>query len=636
MSTHVAPWLALICTTVACLVCTTVGAENLLPRKIAAMYTGWIAPNQEGRDVQKDIVEGMLDPLAQAHFTAFYAKFQGIGDVLFDLTDPEQFARVQLVAEACQERNLALVAYTYHHPQHGRNPARHADYAPLVLASGETVEDRFGLANQRTWWLMTDEVFQLARASLELPIAAVGIDIEVLLGALPSYDDEAWVDFAAEHGLDAALPAEKRGPLVAANDMLDDYRRWYEARWDALVKRWCERIHAINPDLSIAIMPAHLEHWLVRPFIVHAGTERAPAIIDHWGMYNGSGLTDELLAIQRQVMELNPHNRFVLWFRPDSYRPTDIRVQAYHTLLKTAGYCNWHIGMLLPGEDASDQERREAQERWQAYAEANELALADLAAAREEPSIPFQPVTPLVAQLNLEAFGDEAVPQLTPAGDGTGEDQWIPTRELQQFLIYARAGEKIDVDIRHLAGQARPLALQYLLVRPDGEMLRNEAVAPRATESFSVDAPETGTYALYVTGGSGGQAWYAVRIHNRWHAFPFRSEGEDYARFFYARALGPLDLWLTRSDAHAPARLIVATARNQAIRVQVGDGEAQDVLGEPVTFDLPPGDEPVRVHLEAPVRLPEGFYVQFVKLQVEGAVYPYLAVAPQRRLVPTQ
>ncbi|MGD9496712.1 MAG: hypothetical protein AB7Y46_10455 [Armatimonadota bacterium] len=609
-------------------------ADSLLPRKIAAMYTGWIAPNDAERDLQADVVTRMLDPLAAAHFTAFYAKFQGAGDVLFDLSEPEQLARVRLVAEACQARGLALVAYTYHHPHHQRDPQRHAQYPPLVTAAGEVVDDRWGLANWETWRFISDEVFQLAQASRELPIAAVGIDIEVLLGAITSYDDQAWGDFAAERGLEAGLAAQRRGALVAEQGLTEEYRAWYARRWDDIVRRWCEEIHAINPDLSMCIMPAHEGNWLVQPFLVHAGTARAPAIIDHWGAYNGSGLTEDLLAAQERIKQLNPHNRFVLWYRPDSYRAEDIRVQIYHTLRETDGYCNWHIGMLLPAAEAPDEERAAAQALWQAYGEANELALADLAAGRGEPSIPFTPVEPLVAKLDRSACQGMPIPQLQPVGDGSGEDRWIPTRELQRFLIYARAGEQIAADIRHLAGQARPLALQYLLVGPGGEALRNEAVPPGAEESFAVDAPAIGTYALYVTGGSGGQAWYAVRVHTAWHAFPCNTEAGGTSQFFYVRALGPLELWLTRTDPQAPARLTVVTGEHQAIRAQVAEGGAREVLGESASFDLPTGDDPIRVLLEAPESLPEGFYVQHVALQVEGAVHSYLAVSPQRRLVP--
>lgn len=631
------PGATLVCLVLLALTVTDVGAQNRLPPKIAAMYTGWVAPNQEDRDLQVDLVEGMLGPLTQHCFTSFYAKFQGVGDRLFDLTDPVQFARLRLVAEACAERELALVAYTYHHPHHGRNPERfpeHEQLQPLVLASGEVVEDRFALANWETWRYMSDEVFQLARAGLVLPIAAVGIDVEVVLGALTSYDDEAWADFAAECGFDVVLPAAERGPFVAAQGLSEDYREWYRRRWDTVVTRWCDEIHAINPDLSIAIMPAHLDHWLVRPFIVHAATERAPAIIDHWGMYNGSGLTDELLAVQDEVKALNPHNRFVLWFRPDSYRPSDLRVQAYHTLLKTDGYCNWHIGMLLPGGDATDQERADAAARWAAYGEANATALDDLAAGRTEPSIPFAPVKPLVAKLDLTPFEGQPIPQLVLLGDGSGEDRWIPTRELQQFLIYARAGESIAVDLRHLAGDRRPLALQYRLVAPGGATVRNEAVGPGAEESFSVDAPETGTYALYVTGGAGGQAWYAVRVHNPFFAYPLAGREGHAPQFFHIAAFDPMVYYLTRSDPAAPASVTVATGPHQAIVAQVEEGEPVTVLEEPVRFDLSASDAPIRVRLYAPETLPEGFYVQHIALRVEGAVYPYAAVSPERRLVP--
>ncbi len=633
MTTHTALIAAFLCLTFAA----TGAAENLLPDRIASMYTGWIAPNQEDRDLQANVVEGMLDPLAEAHFTAFYAKFQGLRDRAFDLSDPEQLARVRLVADACAERGLALVAYTYHHPHHGRNPERfpeHTGLPPLVTAEGKVFEDRFAMANDDVWRHMSGEVLQLAEASLEMPIAAVGIDIEHFMGFPASYDDLAWPDFAAERGFDADMPAAERGSFVAEQGLADAYSEWYFERWDAVIQRWCEAIHAINPDLSIAIMPAHHTSRITGPFCVHGGTERAPAIIDNWGMYNGSGLTDDLLVQQDEVKALNPNNRFVLWFRPDSYRPEDIRVQAYHTLRKTDGYCNWHINMLLPGADADDAEREAAAVRWQAYSDGNEAALADIAAGREEPSIPFVPVEPMVAEMDLDALAALPIPQLAPVGDGTGEDEWWPTRDLQQVLIYAEGGERIAVGLRHLAGARRPLALQYVLIGPDGAVLRNEAVAPGGEDEFSVDAPATGTYALWVTGGAGGQAWYGVNVHNAHFAFPTQATEAQRARIFFMGAWGPRTAYLTRTDPTAPASLTGSTGRNQAFAVQLGDAAPVMVEGEARAFELPEGTDPIRVVISEPETLPDGFYVQGIYLATDGAVQPYLSVAPERRLLP--
>jgi len=616
----------------------TAGAEsNLLPSKISAMYTGWIAPNQADRDLQATVIEQMLDMLAGAHFTAFYAKFQGVGDRQFDLTDPEQRARVKLVAEACAERGLALVAYTYHHPHHGRNPERfpeQAAFEPLVTAEGKTVEDRFALAEDATWRYVSDEVFRLAEASLEMPIACVGIDVEVVIGLPNSYNDAAWIDFAREHGLDAELPAERRGAFIAEQGLEQAYTDWYSARWDGVVKRWCEQIHEINPDLSIGIMPAHHEHRMVKPFCIHAGTARAPAIIDNWGMYNGGGLTEDLLAQQEQVKALNPHNRFVLWFRPDSYRPEDLRVQAYHTLLRTDGYCNWHIGMVLPNADAAEPERAEARTRIAAYAEANQAARADIAAGREEPSIPFKPVEPMVAELYVDALAARPIPQLAPFGDGSGEDRWIPTRELQRFLIYAEGGTPISIGLQHLAGSRRPLALHYALIGPEGDVLRDEAVSPGASAEFSVDAPITGTYALWITGGAGGQAWYGVNIHSAHFAFPAREKDGVGGQLFYMKSWGPNCFFLTRSEAEAPARLVATTGQSQVFTVQIGDAEPVLVDSKGQSFDLPTGLDPIRVVISEPARMPENTYIQGVYLATEGAVHPYLSIAPGRRLLP--
>jgi len=59
---------------------------------------------------------------------------------------------------------------------------------------------------------------------------------------------------------------------------------------------------------------------------------------------------------------------------------------------------------------------------------------------------------------------------------------------------------------------------------PQRRFGRSELVPAWETGDFAVRAPETGTYGLYVTGGQGGQAWYAVRIGNPWHAIPFTFE----------------------------------------------------------------------------------------------------------------
>ncbi len=617
-----------------------VWGQNRLPDVIASGYTGSV-PHRAGDDVQARIIERFLDPMAEAEFTLFTGKYHG----RIDLSDPEQFEQVRRVAEACEARGLAFVPYLMRYPWTNppRRADRHADYPPVVTRSGEVLDDEFALANEATWRMMSHGVFEFARASLELPIAAVGFDIERICDRrirTISYDDGAWPDFAAEHGLDQSLPAEARGKMVEEAGLVSVYEAWYQARWDDIVRRWVADIHAINPDLSIAIMP-YRTHWMGRPFLRHAGTARAPAIIDHWGMYNGGGLTERQVELGDTIRALNPHIRYVNWFRPDSYRPEDLRVQAYHTLRQLDGYGLWHLGQITEAEDTLVY--------WSALGDANRLAQQALAAGRSEPSIPFESVTPLVAVLPEDL--SPVTGSYRPRGDGTGDPVWLPMRGLQTFLVQVEAGQELTMDLRHLAGDSRPLALNYRVLAPEGELLFEDSVMPGQTDQRALTVPYTGVYTVYVTGGAGGQAWYAVRIHNPWFAVPFDS-GVGRPYFFYhhlqERRNGhyPLTVWLQRSAPHGPAALRVATG-STTIEVRIGDGPWQLIHHRTADLPLPEHDQPIPVTFRAPgEELPERrpwrthpdidqpIYVQDIRLTVEGPVVPYLWVSPERMLYP--
>ena len=157
---------------------------------------------------------------------------------------------------------------------------------------------------------------------------------------------------------------------------------------------------------------------------------------------------------------------------------------------------------------------------------------------------------------------------------------------------------------------------------------------PGATEDFSVDAPATGTYALWITGGAGGQAWYGVNVHNAHFAFPTRDADNMGGRLFFTDAWAPHVLYLTRTDPAAPASVTGSTGRTQTFTIALNDGEPQAVDAETLTLDLPTGDDPIKVAISEPAQMPENFYVQGVYLSVQGAVHPYFSIAPGRRLLP--
>ena len=214
------------------------------------------------------------------------------------------------------------------------------------------------------------------------------------------------------------------------------------------------------------------------------------------------------------MRKANPDNRFIAWICPNRYKPEDVASSVYHAAVNTFGYSIWALGMLddahryskgLPkGSSCSDY--------WAAFKKANEALRADMAEGTLEKGarIPHVNVTPMVA--NLSWNGVKA-PSLVPAGDGTGDDVAVTLRFTHNVFIYAKAGEPMNITLRHLAGEKRPTGLQYVLLSPSGKMMRNEAVTAGEKHSFSVSAEETGVHVLRATGGDiGGAPWYSVLV----------------------------------------------------------------------------------------------------------------------------
>lgn len=119
-----------------------------------------------------------------------------------------------------------------------------------------------------------------------------------------------------------------------------------------------------------------------------------------------------------------------------------------------------------------------------------------------------------------------------------------------------------------------------------------------------------------------------IVIHNPWHAIPFEF-GIPY--IFYQRRLFPLTLWLQRSDPDAAASIRI---HGSGIKAQAGDGPAK--AGRDVTLELPSGNDPIPVRLNRPEAgdISGPWHPQNIHLGVEGAVFPYLGVAPERMLLP--
>jgi hypothetical protein len=352
--------------------------------------------------------------------------------------------------------------------------------------------------------------------------------------------------------------------------------------------------------------------------------------MDNWLMYAGGGLTKKVLERQKFVKGLNPNNLFVSWFRPDNYTPDDIKVQAYHAAMKTDGYNMWHLEMLCNPARSREKlpKKYTPEDYFNAFKAANTAVLQDLKTG-EKDSIPFKPVKPLVAGLDVEKLAAEPIPELVPAGNGTGKFQGVRTRASRCFYIYGKPGENLDIFIRHLAGDRRPVALQYVIITPDHKILRNEPVGPSQKEKVSLPVKKAGIYTLYVSGGKQTGPWYLVAVKNRHVAIP--ASKHNRARFFRP----PATMWLSRKNLKDSAKITVSTGRNQMVEVLVDDkslGMAK--ANHPLTVELPKDRLVQKVTFRRPPKLAKGLYCQTVWTYVSGAVYPYFFTGKERRLEP--
>ncbi len=595
-----------------------------LPPRILSGYNGfWLDSGSI-----TDCVDRYLEPMRAAGFTACDFKIHPSN---FDLKDPQQFNRLKELAQAIDSRGMLFLTYVFPHPYDGRrDPVAHAELPAFVREDGSVVEEKFSLVHWATWRRLFDNTFQLAQASLKLPIAAVRIDIETIQNVGISYDDQAWDCFTAEHNIALDVPAADRVSFLKKKQLFNAYNQWFFRQLDIIAQRLERELHAINPDLMLGYMPS-VAGSFKDPFTRHLATERAPAIIDNWTMYNGEGFNQAVLDEQARVKAMNPNNLSIPWLRINSYCPEDIAVQAYHAGFTTDGYSNWDMFMLRAEyQTAPNSHRLPAPytpvEYYDAYRLANEQLLADLKDGKTQPTgIPFKPATPLSAPLRID---DITVPQLQPAGNGTGEPRWFVLRNRRVIYIHAQAGEDIKVDLRHLAGDSRRIALQYAVIDADHNKLRNESIMPGDTESFTCTAPKTATYALIVTGGIDGLAWYGVRVHNQ--HMGVLAEPQTY--FFYTE---DFDVWVSRSHPTKPARVKARTDIDiEIFKVRFNRDKATETsVTSEITFDLPVDQEVSVLHLGKPIKIPQGLYTQDIYVTVEGAAEPYLADGPQRRLV---
>lgn len=599
------------------------GAGARLPERLLSGYTGHFL---KGEAKVSEHHQTIFAAMGRAGFNSVEVKIQQSRAPYMDVfADRDEIAAIIAAANA---QGLVFQVYLYPEPGHARRTEsreKHRLLPAVVDAEGQVVGHSFMLRDIRVWRELFHHAYQFARLARELPIAALKFDIETI-ATLISYDDDTWEAYCLRQPeFSAALPAAERHASLVAGDALADYEQFFAGEVAMAVKRFAEELHGLNPSLVLGYMP-YRDSWIGLGFNHYLATPDAPAIMDDWCMYNGGGFSEAVVANHQRIKAFNPNNRHVPWFRVNSYDPADLASQAYHAGAATDGYSMWVMTMLdeatnkrkgydLPGEATPA-------DYFQAYGRANAALREDMAAGTlgTPTRIPLQPAKVMVPPLD---FSDLVIPALTPVGSGdvnTGTGAFV-LRNQQNIFIHARAGEELQVTLTHLAGRQRPIALVYALLDGQKKVLRNEAVTPGSEDTFKVTAPATGVYALVVTGGIGGQAWYRVRIGNPHFAVDARQS----AYFFR-----PQTVYVPGRD-RGNAVLKIGLQETESHIHSLNDGEKVHLKRQgPVTIDLPDGIVKVQFE-ESPVSWSQNFLLSFPKGRV-----PYVYASPERLLLPSE
>jgi len=594
-------------------------ASEPRPERILSGYTGYFLGSDRGQ------VTSLFQNMRQNEFTAVELKIQQNKQRRMDLAAAQK--EIGEIAGLAKANQLWFQVYVYPEPYDGQRKAdypEHQDLPMLVDEKGNAHANTFCIIDYRVWQETFRHAFAIAELSKTQPVSALKFDIETISNTGLSYDDVSWQKFCRGNpGFDAAVKAADRAGYLAQKQAADRYRDWFTAQFELVVKQLEKEIHAINPGLSLGVMPA-THGWVSLAFIRNLGTPQAPAVIDDWSMYNGEGFNANVMQRQKEIKELNPNNLYIPWFRINSYTTAELASNAYQAGCRTDGYSNWSMVMLdepphkiplyqLPKGYTAAQYYAE-------YAKANAAIRADMAEKTldKAPRIAYVPVKSLVPPLN---YKDLVIPALTPQGNGSyaNTQREFTVRNQTTTYIYANTGEKIKVKLRHLAGNARPISLQYALLDKDKNVLRNEAIQPGGSETFEVTAPATGVYALVVSGGLDGQAWYSICVESPYWAF-------DAAKGIYFFGV-PFKIYID-----APA-VRFDTRDREAFSYSINGGATVNISGKSgYDIALPGGLAGLSVNKPQPAL--DGFYSQDATITPKGAKNPYIYASPERLLIP--
>ena len=566
-------------------------------------------------------IEKMIRNMAKHGFNSLDLKVQHLlRSVEFT---KENVAKMQRIYDLCKANSMILQIYLYPLPYDGlrrKEWDEHKILPPPVDAHGNNIENSFLLTDVRVWKSLFRHAPQWLELRKRIPFVSLKFDIETI-SIQYSFDDTNWKKFcAANPKFSPDTPISKRAAMLRKHRSVGKYYTFFQKEVGKAVAEWFAYLRAMDADVIFGYMPARKDRWIAQIFERHMATDNTIAICDGWDMYNGSGFTAGIKAHSEEVKKRHPNNRLITWIRPNSYEPEDISVSVYHAAANIPGYSIWTLYMLddnLNKKHYALPEKWNADDYFRAFGRANAATRADLAAGTRLPAkrIPFKAPKALVAPLNISRI---STPEFRPAGNGSGADKEFLMRNQQIIRLYARAGEKLDISLRHLSRRHR-LSLQYALFDQKKNILHNEAVNPGRKTRISVVAPHTGCYTFTVSGGT-SQAWYGITIHTKYYAF----DAQNSAYFF-----NPQTVYMPGKNYGNPTLNINMRVFSQSHTRRINDGAPVSVVRNPLS-ETPLPDGIVKVEfLEYKA---SGTYTQDFFLSFPKGKLPLIYGHPERRL----
>lgn len=173
-----------------------------------------------------------------------------------------------------------------------------AQFVSAVHRSGKVQKGVPSPLDEDYWCKAVEEMgLAIANLSLEYPISGVVWDMEVYYrpGRGPdwtywsyTYDQVAFQRYGDAVNMSVpSLPASERYDWLESRGLVEDYKRWQEGALYSMAKETREKIHSINPNLSLGTLGFQDDCWCFLSILRGFSTQDIPVTAWHEDTYGG-------------------------------------------------------------------------------------------------------------------------------------------------------------------------------------------------------------------------------------------------------------------------------------------------------------------------------------------------------------